>query len=218
MQNNILGASLIKAIVFDMDGVLIDAREWHYEALNKALRLFGFEIRREDHLELYDGLPTSKKLEMLTTKHGLPQEMHSLINQLKQMYTMDIVQASCRPTFNHEYALSRLSREGYDLAVASNSIKSTVETMMSKAALNSYLKFVLSNEDVSEAKPSPEIYLKAFERLGYSPDEVLVVEDNDHGVQAARASGANVMVVKSPDDVSYWSISSKILDLDRRVS
>lgn len=206
---------MIKAIVFDMDGVLIDAREWHYEALNKALGLFGFEIGREDHLDQYDGLPTSKKLEMLTSKHGLPQELHSLINQLKQMFTMDIVQASCRPTFNHEYALSRLSREGYDLAVASNSIRSTIETMMAKSALGSYLKFVLSNEDVLEPKPSPEIYLNAFEKLGYSPNEVLVVEDNDHGVQAARASGANVMVVKSPEDVSYWSIIKRIQEFDR---
>jgi len=205
---------LIKAIVFDMDGVLIDAREWHYEALNNALRLFGFEIAREDHLDQYDGLPTSKKLEMLTSKHGLPKELHSLINQLKQMFTMDIVQASCRPTFNHEYALSRLNREGYDLAVASNSIRLTIETMMAKAALGSYLKFVLSNEDVLEPKPSPEIYLNAFEKLGYAPNEVLVVEDNEHGIQAARASGANVMVVKSPEDVSYWSIIKKIQEFD----
>lgn len=206
---------MIKAIVFDMDGVLIDAREWHYEALNNALRLFGYEIGREDHLELYDGLPTSKKLAMLTSKHGLPKELHSLINQLKQMFTMDIVQASCRPTFNHEYALSRLKREGYALAVASNSIRSSIETMMSKAALDSYLKFVLSNEDVSEPKPSPEIYIKAFEKLGYLPNEVLVVEDNEHGIQAARASGANVMVVKTPEEVSYWSIIEKIHEFDR---
>ena len=210
-------SKLIKAIVFDMDGVLIDAREWHYEALNSALRLFGFEIGREDHIELYDGLPTAKKLEMLTARHGLPQELHSLINQLKQMFTMDIVQASCRPTFNHEYALSRLSREGFDLAVASNSIRSTIETMMSKAALDSYLKFVLSNEDVSQPKPSPEIYVNAFKKLGFSANEVLVVEDNEHGIQAARASGANVMVVKSPDEVTYWSISEKILEFDRSV-
>jgi beta-phosphoglucomutase len=205
---------MIKAIVFDMDGVLIDAREWHYEALNSALNLFGYEISQDDHLELYDGLPTSKKLEMLTSRHGLPRELHSLINRLKQMFTMDIVQTECKPTFNHEYALSRLSREGYAIAVASNSIKSTIQTMMSKSALEGYLQFFLSNEDVDEPKPSPEIYLTAFEKLGLQPKEVLVIEDNDHGVQAAKASGANVMVVKAPTDVTYWEIKSQIEGFD----
>lgn len=205
---------MIKAIVFDMDGVLIDAREWHYEALNRALDLFGYSISKADHLELYDGLPTSKKLEILTNRHGLPFELHTLINKLKQIYTMEIVQTSCRPSFNHEYALSRLSREGYTIAVASNSIKSTIETMMSKSALDVYLEFSLSNEDVVEPKPAPEIYLKAFEKLELEAQEIIIVEDNDHGVQAARASGANVMVVSSPADVTYWSIKQAIQAFD----
>jgi beta-phosphoglucomutase len=205
---------MIKAIVFDMDGVLIDAREWHYDALNSALRLFGYEISQDDHLELYDGLPTSKKLEMLSNRHGLPRELHGLINQLKQMFTMDIVQTSCKPTFNHEYALSRLSREGYQIAVASNSIKSTIQTMMTKAALDRYLTFFLSNEDVLEPKPAPEIYLTAFDKLGLKSEEVLVVEDNEHGIQAARASGAHVMVVKSPADVTYLAIKEEIDEIE----
>lgn len=207
---------MIKAIVFDMDGVLIDAREWHFDALNQALRLFGFEISLDDHLELYDGLPTSKKLDLLTNSKGLPRDLHTLINKLKQIYTMDIVQTQCRPTFHHEYALGRLQREGYKIAVASNSIKTTVETMMSKAALDPYLSFFLSNEDVSEPKPSPEIYLQAFRKLNLRPNEVLVVEDNDHGIQAARSSGAHVMVVKSPADVTYWTIAKHIQEIESK--
>ena len=67
---------MIKAVIFDMDGVLIDAREWHYEALNRALRLFGMEISRTDHLTTFDGLPTRRKLEMLSSTNGLPVELH----------------------------------------------------------------------------------------------------------------------------------------------
>ena len=78
----------IKAIVFDMDGVLIEAKDWHYEALNKALRLFGYEISRYDHLVTYDGLPTSKKLEMLSLEKGLPTGLHQFINQMKQSYKL----------------------------------------------------------------------------------------------------------------------------------
>jgi beta-phosphoglucomutase len=95
----------IKAIIFDMDGVLIDAKDWHYEALNKALALFGFSISRYDHLVTYDGLPTKKKLEMLTLERGLPKGLHHFINELKQIYTMEMIFQKCKPVFYHEYAL-----------------------------------------------------------------------------------------------------------------
>jgi beta-phosphoglucomutase len=98
----------IKAVIFDMDGVLIEAKDWHYEALNKALRLFGMEISRYNHLVTYDGLPTRKKLEMLSKEQGLPIQLHEFINQMKQQYTMELIQSQCKPRFHHEYALSRL--------------------------------------------------------------------------------------------------------------
>lgn len=196
----------IKAIVFDMDGVLIEAKEWHYEALNKALRLFGYEISRYDHLVTYDGLPTSKKLEMLSMEKGLPIGLHKFINAMKQSYTVDMVHAQCAPRFFHEYALSRLKSEGYHLAVASNSIRNTVELMMEKSNLITYLDFFLSNQDVTKAKPDPEIYTTAIKRLGLNPTEVMVVEDNHNGIQAATAAGANVMKVETVYDVNYENI------------
>lgn len=200
----------IKAVVFDMDGVLIEAKEWHYEALNKALRLFGYEISRYDHLVTYDGLPTAKKLEMLSLEKGLPLGLHKFINQMKQRYTINMVHASCSPRFFHEYALSRLKAEGYRLAVASNSIRNTVQLMMEKSCLISYLDFFLSNQDVTKAKPDPEIYATAIQRLGLTPDEVLVLEDNRNGIQAATAAGANVMKIETVYDVNYENIKAHI--------
>lgn len=201
---------MIQAVIFDMDGVLIDAKEWHYEALNKALALFGFEISRYDHLTTFDGLPTSKKLNMLSKTSNLPQELHGFINTLKQNYTMDMVFERCRPTFIHEYALSTLKAQGYKLGVASNSIRATVQTMMQKADLERYLDTMLSNEDVKEPKPSPDIYIKAMQQLQLEPSQCLIVEDNEHGIQAARASGAHVLVVGDVNDVNYDNIMNAI--------
>ena len=207
----------IKAIVFDMDGVLIEAKDWHYEALNRALRLFGYEISRYDHLVTYDGLPTSKKLEMLTLEKGLPRGLHQFINDMKQRYTVDIVNTQCSPLntqcsplFTHEYALSQLKSEGYRLAVASNSIRSTVRLMMERSDLLDYLEFFLSNQDVKKAKPDPEMYTVAIERLGLSPQEVMVVEDNHNGIQAAIAAGAHVMKVETVYDVNYENLVDHI--------
>jgi beta-phosphoglucomutase-like phosphatase (HAD superfamily) len=208
---------MIKAVIFDMDGVLIDAKEWHYEALNQALRLFGHEISRFEHVTAYDGLPTRKKLEMLTRQRGLPASLHGFINEMKQAYTMDAIHAHCRPTFAHEYALSRLKGQGYRLGVASNSIRATVEAMMARAALDPYLEFKLSNEDVCNGKPDPEIYLKAISLLGLTPDACLVVEDNENGLKAARASGAHVMQVETVHDVNLENILRYIQSVDSGV-
>lgn len=205
---------MIKAVIFDMDGVLIDAKEWHYDALNKALKLFGLEISRVDHLTTFDGLPTRRKLEMLTVTHGFPQQLHGFVNTLKQTYTMEIVNSRCRPTFIHEYALARLKDRGLKLAVASNSVRNSVVSMMERSRLDRYLDTMLSNQDVAKAKPEPDIYIEAMRRLGVTPSEALIVEDNDHGIRAARASGAHVLVVKSVEEVNLANITRRIKEVE----
>jgi beta-phosphoglucomutase len=208
----------IKAVIFDMDGVLVEAKDWHYEALNKALGLFGMEISRYDHLVTYDGLPTKKKLAMLSAERGLPVELHDFIADMKQQYTMEIIYTHCRPRFYHEYALSRLKQEGYRLAVASNSVRHTVQIMMERAALMDYLDFYLSNQDVVIGKPDPEIYTKAIQNLGLNPEECLVVEDNEKGIQAARASGAWLMEVAEVEEVNYHNIMKHIMQIEGRTA
>jgi len=205
---------MIKAVIFDMDGVLIDAKDWHYEALNRALRLFGMEISRSDHLTTFDGLPTRRKLEMLTVTENLPEGLHRFLNDLKQVYTLELVSSRCRPTFAHEFALARLKARGVKLAVASNSVRNSVVSMMDRANLTRHLDLMLSNEDVSRAKPDPEIYRTAMERLGVSPHEALIVEDNEHGIMAARASGGHLLVVQTPADVTLSNIDRRIAEIE----
>ena len=208
MNNN------IKAIIFDMDGVLIDAKEWHYEALNRALGLFGFSINRYEHLVTFDGLPTRDKLTMLTKDRGLPIGLHSVINSLKQKYTMEIVHRECKPMFHHEYALSQLKAQGYKLALASNSVRNSVKIMMEKCGLDQFLDTMISNEDVTKGKPDPEMYLKVAEILKVDPAQCLVVEDNENGIKSATSAGCNVMVVNNVFDVTLENINRELTPLN----
>jgi len=208
----------IKAIIFDMDGVLVEARDWHYEAFNKALNLFGLEISRKDHLFKYDGLPTKDKLKILTDQYGLPSKLHKFINELKQKYTMRIIHTNCNPSFIHEYALYNFKKEGYRMAVASNSIRITIDTIMNYTNLSDYLEFYLSNEDVEKGKPDPEVYIRAIKRFKLLPTECLIIEDNPNGIKAAEGSGAWVMEVEGPHDVTYQKIKSYISGIEAKKS
>lgn len=206
----------IKAILFDMDGVLIDAREWHYQSLNKALQLFGKGISRQDHLDNFDGLPTRRKLERLSINRGLPRELHEFVNDLKQKHTFHIVNEHCHPNFRHEYALSKLKSEGYKLALCSNSIRKSVDLMMELSNLSQYFDTTLSNEDVTNPKPDPQIYQLAMEKLGVNADQCLIVEDNDNGIRAANGAGGFLLHVQSPHDVTYDAVKRAIKSVEAR--
>ena len=150
---------------------------------------------------------------MLTKARGLPEQLHEFINALKQTYTLEISHKRCKPSFNHQYALSKLKAEGYKIAVCSNSVRQSVETMMEFAGLQPYLDLLISNEDVSKGKPDPEMYVKAMSTLEVQPEECLILEDNDHGIQAAIASGGNLLKIGVPDDVTYQAIKARIAEI-----
>lgn len=206
----------IKAVIFDMDGVLIEAKEWHYEALNQALGLFGFGIGRHDHEQRFDGLPTRTKLLTLSQEAGLPVSLHGFINRMKQHYTAALARQHLTPNPLHLYALKTLRAEGYRLGVASNSIRSTIELMLSLSGLMPLLDFVLSNEDVQHPKPSPEIYLKALGMADVAPQECLVLEDNPFGWQAAEEAGTNLLKIGVVNEVNYGNIRRAIEAIEAR--
>lgn len=197
-----------------MDGVLIEAKEWHYAALNRALELFGMPISRYDHIETFDGLPTKKKLEMLSLDRGLPCELHGFLNEMKQQYTMEMIHTQCKPCFIHEFALATLKSKGYKIAVCSNSVRNTVEVMMKKSGLDKYVDIMISNEDVPAGKPDPGMYIKAMAHFGFQPQECLILEDNENGIKAARASGGGLLVIREVSDTNLDNILNCIRDIE----
>ena len=207
---------MIKAILFDMDGVLVEAKDWHYEALNRSLALFGMGISRKQHLTTFDGLPTKEKLEILSKEEGLPKGLHSFINEMKQKYTMETVHQKCKPRFIHEQALSFLKSQNYKLAVCSNAIRSSVEVMMTKTKLKGYLDLMISTDDIKKPKPDPEMYIKSFEFFNLKPQECLILEDNENGIKAALASGGILMQIDEIEEVNIENILSEIRKADQK--
>ena len=185
-----------------MDGVLIDAQEWHYEALNEVLLIFGYKITREMHEERYDGLTTLKKLQMLTSEVGLPEHIHEMINRVKQDRTLRIAAQKCFPNVSHQVLVSKLKNKNIKVGVVTNSIRQTTEFMLTYAGLLDSIDVLVTNQDVREPKPNPECYFTAMEILGVPPESTVIIEDSPYGIIAAKASGALVVTVKSVDEVT----------------
>ena len=194
--------SKIKAVLFDMDGVLIDARDWHYQALNRSLSHFGYHIDEDAHLMTYDGLPTKVKLNMLSKARSLPVGLHPIISELKQKYTIEIAYQNIRPSFNHRKVLSYLKRNNYKLAVCSNSIRSTIMAFLKLSRIDNFFDLIISNEDVELPKPSPDMYIKSMNIFGVEPSQTLIFEDSEHGIEAALQSNANLCRIADPDDLT----------------
>lgn len=205
----------IRAILFDMDGVLVNAKDWHFEALNKALIAHDHApISYEDHLQNYDGLPTRRKLALLAQKQPISHSEFERINTAKQNLTLEIARAQCKPTPEHVQTVQRLKDEGYLLAVCSNSVRTSVDLLLEKTCLLPMFAFTLSNEDVTHPKPHPEIYLTAMQRFGINPAEALILEDNINGLQAAHASGGHVLEIRDSNEVTYENIKACIRQLE----
>ena len=202
---------MIKLIIFDLDGVLVEAKEIHYKTLNKALAEVDakYMIIEKEHLSTYDGLKTNQKLEMLTKNKGLDPSYYEQIWNRKQDLTIDAI-SELKPNTHLIVVFKRLRDMGYKLACASNSIRRSVLVMLSKIGLIEYMDLIISNEDVKNSKPHPEMYWKAMSMMSVLPDETLIVEDSPHGLLAASRSRANVLRVDNPSDLTFEKISSKL--------
>ena len=198
---------MIKLIVFDLDGVLVEAKNIHFEALNKALDEYAIEWN--EHLSTYDGLKTNQKLEMLHKNKGLPKEKFEEVWNNKQKYTLEALSNLKKDDVLYS-TIQNLSLEGYKLAVCSNSIRKTVLTVLSKLGIIEFFDLILSNEDVQNSKPHPEMYWKAISKMSCLPEETLIVEDSPYGLLAASRSKAHILRVGSPKEVNYINIAQKI--------
>lgn len=202
----------IKLIIFDLDGVLADARDIHYHALNRAIEQVGAEysISREEHASTFDGLPTIKKLALLTERKGLPPESHKEIWENKQTATLDVIRDTMTKDYDKIAMMKQLKKDGFIIYCASNSISRSLVAMLYQLGLLDYLDYWMSNQDVKNPKPDPEMYLKCMVHAGVSPRNTLIVEDSHTGRKAALEAGAHLCGVEDHTQVTYERVKEAV--------
>ena len=202
---------MIKAIIFDLDGVLVDTKKIHFEALNAALKKYRFEtITIDDHVKVFDGLPTTEKLKILQKKKRLPKKYFTKINKYKQKITTQILKKNIKKNDKIIQMMKSLHKN-YKIAVATNAVNSTLKICLSKLGISKYVHFKLSNEDIINPKPNPEIYLRIFIKFGIYPSEALIIEDSHYGREAAISSGAKLLPIKKIDELDLKKVKLNLI-------
>jgi HAD superfamily hydrolase (TIGR01509 family) len=204
-----------KLVIFDLDGVLIESRELHYESLNNALSKVGsqFVISREEHLSVYDGLNTTTKLEMLSERKGLDRKFFNQIWQDKQTATFNLIRRIPKNNDLRQMFATIQSR-GWKIAVASNSIRETIKLALLSIGVMEYVDYFVSNEDVKRTKPYPEMYWQCMTALNVLPKSTIIVEDSHIGRQGAIDSGAHLLPVENSYDLTSYKVYSKMDEVE----
>jgi HAD superfamily hydrolase (TIGR01509 family) len=200
-----------KLVLFDLDGVIVDTKEIHYRALNDAISQVDpkYIITELEHVARYDGLKTRTKLNMLSEEKGLPYTDHQQIYDEKQrltIYHFSQIQTNERM----REIFKTLSEDGYMVGCCTNCIRRTALVALAKVGVIEYLDVIMTNDDVKNAKPHPEIYWKAMSIMGCLPEETLIIEDSPQGLLSATRSRADYIRVKNSKDVTLDKIYKKL--------
>ncbi len=209
---------MIKNIIFDLDGVLVDTRDIHFYALNKSIKKAGLNaINFKEHVKKFDGLPTKEKLKILNETNQIPLKKNKIITKYKKIYTDQILKKKIK--YNKKiYNLFLNLNKNYNIGIATNAIKSTLNVCISNLKIKKFIKFSISNEEVKNPKPHPEMYMKIMLNMDAKPSETLILEDSYYGRTAVKECGANLMPIDKLKDVNMKNIKSFLKEMNSKNS
>ena len=179
---------MLKAIIFDMDGVLIDSEPIHFETDVNVLKKYNVNLEF-DFYKQFIGTTMRNIWERIKEEYSLPVSVDELI-ELSEIEKKKIIEEyGYREIKGVANLVKNISENGYLLAVASSSPYDYIQTVTKAINVNKYFKEILSGENFKRTKPAPDIFLETANRLGVEPCECLVIEDSKNGVKAAKAAG-----------------------------
>ena len=186
--------SKIKAIIFDMDGVLIDSGVWHRAAWRELLAELGEEPSRPDYWRLTIGRPSEEAIPLLLGRPVPDWEAYHLARRKRDHYVR-LSRQGMRAVPGVGGFVTELVRRRMPLAVGTSASSYDVDHLLHAVGLLKHFPVVVTADDVTFGKPDPEVYLLAARRLRADPAHCLVFEDSTVGIQAARAAGMRAVGV-----------------------
>lgn len=179
----------IKAVIFDMDGVIIDSEPLYYQIQNELFNKLGFTVSRSEY-DKFIGAGMQLMWKNLCSKHNLLFSVEQLINMNNTIiYNTFKKSNSLKATEGFISFLTSIKKHGVKTAVASSTSKRIIKIILSKLAILQEFDVVISSEEVLQGKPEPDIFMETASRLIIDPVNCIVIEDSTNGVNAAKKAG-----------------------------
>lgn len=180
---------MIKAVIFDMDGVLVDSEPFHIEIEKRQFILNQVSISDEEHHQ-FMGIATDVMWKTIVQKYNLKLPAETLIEQNRTESIRFFSEVSEIPVMpGLVELLEKLKTSNYLLAVASSSFPEIIELILERTGLKKYFQVIVSSQEAGKSKPEPDVFLLAAQKLGVDPSDCLVVEDSANGIKAAQSAG-----------------------------
>ena len=188
--------SAFTAIIFDLDGTLIDSETFHYECWNLSLEPYGVNLDYDEYTRAYAGVPIQANAASIIERFGLEIPPDELISMRKEVAEKRLASEGIRLMPYAQVILNALKRAGMRLYLVTGSPRNLVDSILIRTGLQSYFEFSVTNDDVVHSKPDPESYKKAIVLSGLSASQLLVLEDTESGVEAAKSAGLTCFAVQ----------------------
>lgn len=196
MLEGFCGFIMLKAVIFDMDGVLVDSVKYTWESFNIMLKDEGVHFSNED-IKKNMGTSLKNALKSWRDEYGIKEYDPDEFSRASGKIQLALMEKNLQPNTHLHDFLKALKSQGFKLAVATSSLRWRAEAMLQLLHLTDYFDVILTAEDVTNHKPAPDVFLKAAEQLGVDPANSVVFEDAGHGIEAARKGNIKVVAVKT---------------------
>lgn len=189
---------MIKAIIFDMDGVLVDSEPFNIEIEKRQFELNHLSISEEEHHQ-YMGVATDVMWREIAKRQSLSLPVETLIEQNKTEsihYFTELKEIPVMPGLVD--LLEKLTLKNFPIAVASSSFPEIIELILQRTGLRKHFQVVVSSQEAGKSKPEPDVFLLAAKQLGINPQDCMVIEDSANGIKAAKAAGMRCIAFEGP--------------------
>ena len=191
-------AETIKAVIFDMDGVLLDSEPIHQKVNMDFFTEIGTPVSQEVYDRYFVGLPLAQMFEYLKKERGLDGDVSDMVKRSNDKLSAEFRSSSIVPVAGVEELLKAFQERGLPMAVGSSSSPQLIGTVIEKLGLEGYFQYLVSGYEVEKGKPHPDLFLHISTLLGAEAGECLVIEDSSLGVEAGVSAGMSVVGVRNP--------------------